>query len=232
MSHNTQIFRKHENIGAVLEATVPLELLFPFLTLAQACKIALAHGINAGSQCNIKLLLARIESHSCLICNLSFSISHIDKSTNQLAAIRNQRMWNKNKNKNEKKKSKTSTTTTEQLNGQKNTNNNVTNTTSSEQLNNHKNPNNNQTNTRTPEQLNNQKNIDNNISSFPPSMPDKNLYHQIISDAVKKMDPKNIEEAGCALCGLLKPSYELSHLKNVKNPLHILQKEGVTHVEW
>lgn len=62
-------------------------------------------------------------------------------------------------------------------------------------------------------------------------MPDKNLYHQIISDAVKKMDPKNIEEAGCAVCGLLKPSYELSHLKNVKNLLHILQKEGVTHVE-
>ena len=46
------------------------------------------------------------------------------------------------------------------------------------------------------------------------------------------MNPKNIEEAGRAVCGLLKPSYELSHLKNVKNLLHILQKEGVTHVEW
>ena len=28
---------------------IPLELLFPFLTLVQAHKIALAHGINAGS---------------------------------------------------------------------------------------------------------------------------------------------------------------------------------------
>ena len=62
-------------------------------------------------------------------------------------------------------------------------------------------------------------------------MPDKNLYHQIISDAIKKMDPKSIEEAGCAVCGLLKPSCELSRLKSVKNLLHILQKEGITRVE-
>ncbi len=41
---------------------IPLELLFPFLTLVQARKIALAHGINAGSRCNMKLLLAKIEN--------------------------------------------------------------------------------------------------------------------------------------------------------------------------
>ena len=45
------------------------------------------------------------------------------------------------------------------------------------------------------------------------------------------MNPKNIEEAGCAVCGLLKPSCELSCLKNVKNLLCIFQKESVTHVE-
>ena len=191
---------------------IPLELLFPFLTLVQARKIALAHGINAGSRCNMKLLLARIENHSCLICNSSFSIFHIEESANQLAAIRNKKMWNINKNKNEKKQSKTNTKTSEQLNNQKNTDNNLT-------------------NTKTSEQLNNQKNIDNNLFSFPPSVPDKNLYHQIVSDAIKKMDPKNIEEAGCAVCGLLKPSCELSRLKNVKNFLHILQQEGVTCVE-
>src|SRR6266700_1724628 len=88
------------------------------------------------------------------------------------------------------------------------------------------------TNTKTSEQLNNQKNTDNNLFSFPHSVPDKYLYHQIISGAVKKMDPKNIEEAGCAVCGFLKPSCELSRLKNVKNFLHILQQEGVTWVEW
>ena len=79
--------------------------------------------------------------------------------------------------------------------------------------------------------LNNQKNTDNNLFSFPPSVPDKNLYHQIVSDAVKKMDPKNIEEAGCAVCGVLEQFCELSHLKNVKNLLHILQQEDVTHIE-
>lgn len=62
-------------------------------------------------------------------------------------------------------------------------------------------------------------------------MPDKNLLHQVISGAIKKIDPENIKEAGCAVCGLLKPLHELSRLKNVKNLLHILQQEGVTHVE-
>ena len=85
---------------------MPLELLFPFLTLVQACKIALAHGINAGSRCNMKLLLERIENHSCLICNFSFSIFHINKSTNQLAAIRTKKMWNINKIKMTKKNQK------------------------------------------------------------------------------------------------------------------------------
>ena len=45
------------------------------------------------------------------------------------------------------------------------------------------------------------------------------------------MNPENFEEAGCAVCGLLKPFCELSHLKNVKNLLHILHQEGVTRVE-
>jgi hypothetical protein len=53
---------------------IPLELLFPFLTLVQAHKIALAHGINAGSQGNMKLLLAKIKNHSCSTCNFSFSL--------------------------------------------------------------------------------------------------------------------------------------------------------------
>ena len=176
-----------------VHAQVPLELLFPFLTLIEARKIALAHGINAGSQCNMKILLAKIENHSCLICSSSFSIFRIDKSFNQLASFRLKKMRVMNKNKNKKNQSKTST--------------------------------------KTSKQLNNQKNTDNNSFSFPPSVPDKNLYHQIISGAVKKMDPKNIEEAGCAVCGLLKPFCELSRLKNVKNLLHILQQKGVTRVE-
>ena len=90
---------------------------------------------------------------------------------------------------------------TSELDNQKNTNNNSTNMNASK-LNNQKNTDNNLTNMRT-SKLDNQKNTDNNLFSFPPSVPDKNLYHQIVSDAIKKMDPKNIEEAGCAVCGLL-----------------------------
>ena len=157
---------------------IPLDVLFPFLTLVQARKIALAHGINPGSRCNIKTLLAKIENHSCLICNSSFSIFQIGTNVNQLTSIRMRKMRDMNKNKNQKKKSE-----------------------------------------------------NNHLFSFPPSVPDKNLYHQIISGAVKKMDPKNIEEAGCAVCGLLKPFRELSCLKNVKNFLHILKQEGITRVE-
>ena len=141
----------------------------------------------------MKLLLAKIENHSCLKCNSSFSIFHINKSANELASIRTKKIRDMNKNKNEKKQSNTNTKTSE---------------------------------------LNNQKNTNNNLFLFPPSVPDKSLYHQIISGAVKKMDPKNIEEAGCAVCGLLKPSCELSRLKNVKIFLHILQQEGITCLEW
>ena len=42
------------------------------------------------------------------------------------------------------------------------------------------------------------------------------------------MDQEHIKEAGCAVCGLLKPFNELSNLKFVKNLLHILQQEDIT----
>ena len=157
---------------------VPLGILFPFLTLMQARNIALAHEIIPGSRCNMKILLTKIENHSCLKCSSSFSIFQIDKNVNQLASIRMRKMRDTNINKDKNKKQR-----------------------------NH------------------------NLFPFPPSVPDKNLYHQIISGAVQKMNPKIIREAGCAVCGLLKPFYELSCLKNVKNFLHILQQEGITCVE-
>ena len=71
---------------------VPLELLFPFLTLMQARKIALAHGIIAGSRCNMKILLEKIKNHSCPMCSSSFSIFQINKSVNQLTSMRLKKM--------------------------------------------------------------------------------------------------------------------------------------------
>ena len=131
----------------------------------------------------MKLLLTKIENHACLICNSSSSIFQINKSANQLALIRNKKMRNMNTN-NNKKKSKTDIKIFEQLNYQKNTNNNLTHIRTSKQLNSQKNTNNNLFNMKT-SKLDNQKNTDNNLFSFPPSVPDKNLYHQIVSDAIK-----------------------------------------------
>ena len=46
------------------------------------------------------------------------------------------------------------------------------------------------TNIKASNQLNNHKNTNNNIFPFPPSIPDKTLYHQIISGAIKKNGSK------------------------------------------
>ena len=45
------------------------------------------------------------------------------------------------------------------------------------------------------------------------------------------MKKDNIEEAGCAVCGELKPLKNLSRIKNIKNMLHILSSPGVTCIE-
>jgi hypothetical protein len=63
---------------------------------------------------------------------------------------------------------------------------------------------------------------------FPPACADTNLVHTILSKACKKMHPDAIEEAGCAVCGELKP---VSRLKSVKNLLGILEAPGVTRIE-
>ena len=66
---------------------------------------------------------------------------------------------------------------------------------------------------------------------FPPACADTNLVHTILSKACKKMHPDAIEEAGCAVCGELKPVQKMSHLKSVKNLLGILEAPGVTRIE-
>ena len=45
------------------------------------------------------------------------------------------------------------------------------------------------------------------------------------------MNEENIEEAGCAVWGELKPQKSLSCIKNIKNMLHILSTPGVTCIE-
>ena len=66
---------------------------------------------------------------------------------------------------------------------------------------------------------------------FPPEPASMQLEHDIIRDACKRMDPSNIEEIGCAVCGELKPRKDTSCLNSVKRILNVLETSGVTHQE-
>ena len=45
------------------------------------------------------------------------------------------------------------------------------------------------------------------------------------------MKPAKLEEAGCAVCGELKPVGALSRLKGIKNLLSIIEAQGMTRME-
>jgi hypothetical protein len=66
---------------------------------------------------------------------------------------------------------------------------------------------------------------------FPPPPADSNLAHTILSNICSKMNPLNLEEAGCAVCGELKPVSTLSRLKGIKNLLSVIEVPGVTRIE-
>jgi len=66
---------------------------------------------------------------------------------------------------------------------------------------------------------------------FPPLPLDSQLGYKIIASACKRMSKTSLEEAGCAVCGELKPLNTMSKLKSVKNLLHILATPGVTRRE-
>jgi hypothetical protein len=69
---------------------------------------------------------------------------------------------------------------------------------------------------------------DSEVYPFPPEPLSELLSHNIVYDACQKMSIPNIEEAGCAVCGELKPVAQLSPLKHIKNYLHVLKTQGVT----
>jgi hypothetical protein len=66
---------------------------------------------------------------------------------------------------------------------------------------------------------------------FPPDPLDRKLAHLIIKSACDAMEPHQIEEAGCAVCGQLVLKSMLSRLSAVTNFLHILACPGVTRKE-
>ncbi|KAF8874504.1 hypothetical protein CPB84DRAFT_1647829, partial [Gymnopilus junonius] len=66
---------------------------------------------------------------------------------------------------------------------------------------------------------------------FLPQPLSDDLFNDILKRACKSMSKESTEEAGCAVCGQLKPLKELSRLKAVKKMLHILESPGVTRRE-
>ena len=66
---------------------------------------------------------------------------------------------------------------------------------------------------------------------FPPHPANYSLTHAILSNICSKMKPAKLEEAGCAVCGELKPVGTLSRLKGIKNLLNIVEAQGVTRIE-
>ena len=69
------------------------------------------------------------------------------------------------------------------------------------------------------------------MPEFPLHPADYNLMHTILTNICNKMKSANLEEAGCAVCGELKPIGTLTHLKGIKNLLNVVEAQGVTRME-
>ncbi|KAJ3891663.1 hypothetical protein GG344DRAFT_46947, partial [Lentinula edodes] len=67
-------------------------------------------------------------------------------------------------------------------------------------------------------------------TDFPPPPIVQSLQDDIIRRWCAASQPSQFEEAGCAVCGLLKLKSDLSLLKHVQNMLHVLEVPGVTRV--
>jgi len=66
---------------------------------------------------------------------------------------------------------------------------------------------------------------------FPPTPLDIHLTNVILQQACSKMQPQHVTEAGCAVCGKLKPSSSMSRLKSIKRQLDILAASGVSCIK-
>ncbi|KAJ3963890.1 hypothetical protein EV361DRAFT_812919, partial [Lentinula raphanica] len=68
------------------------------------------------------------------------------------------------------------------------------------------------------------------VSDFPPSPITQADIDESIRQWCAASQVNRFEEAGCAVCGLLKLKTDLSPLKHIKNMLHILEAPGVTRI--
>ncbi|KAI0283176.1 hypothetical protein BC826DRAFT_1093846 [Russula brevipes] len=73
--------------------------------------------------------------------------------------------------------------------------------------------------------------VNRTTSVFPPTPPDKNLLCDIVRGVCVDSSPGIMEEGGCAVCGQLTQTTQLTRLKTVKNHLHILKAQGVSRIQ-
>ena len=174
-----------------IHTSIPLHTLCEMLPISKARKIALAHGVSAGSKCSSAQLLACTSNHSCSACSSYLCVFVANKNSAQLH-VDSVTKSRKNKAAALNLNKQTGNTSWKGSKGNK---------------------------------------LSPSLPKFPPDISDQNLSHTIISSACKKMGKANIQEAGCAVCGELKPLKNLSRLKNIKNILHVLSVSGVTRAE-
>jgi hypothetical protein len=70
-----------------------------------------------------------------------------------------------------------------------------------------------------------------NPSVFPPTPPDNQLLCEIVRGVCVDSSPNMMEEGGCAVCGQLTQTTQLTRLKTIKNHLHILKAQGVSRIQ-
>jgi hypothetical protein len=162
-----------------VRTSVPLNVLFTFLPLVHARKIAAVHGISVGSRGSTMQLMMQIENHSCIRCRTFFTVFSLEPTPEKLTARRVANF----KAKEASRKAKIDPQKTLQTH------------------------------------------------EFPPAPADYSVTHAILSNICSKMKPLNLEEAGCAVCGELKPVGMLSRLKGIKNLLSVIEAQGVTRIE-
>lgn len=192
-----------------VHAKIPLAILVDVLKLADARSIASLHGISAGSRCSVALLKRHVNDHSCKCAEyLTIFFSEKKDLSKRTDRTRRYRMKTSTRKDSSTSKASNAPTSSVSLDPTSNVPTFLALQGSTSQV-------------TTPPPP----------TPFPPDPASKRQELAIIRRACGRMDPKNFEEVGCAVCGELKPRKNCSRLKSVKNLLGILEAPGVTRVQ-
>lgn len=204
---------------------IPLKVLFNNITLETAREIAAIHGISAGSRCSLQLLLSHLDNHFCSDCLDNVSVFSIEKSQSEKNTMKVAQYRGKQKElaaqsvQCDQKPMMLSETPLKET--QKTYNNQSPNQSLDVKNNKNKLQNKNKQKKKIETEM--------EIELFPPEPFNMDLFQKINNNVCKKMS--TFEEEGCAVCGQLTSTKELSRLKHVKKLLDILKNPGVTRLE-